>query len=623
VTKGIPHGWRVCSLEELGTIVTGKTPPTKHTEYYGGFTPFITPSDMDVRKVISATERYLTEAGVNAVLSCLVPDSTVFVSCIGSDMGKVGMTGKKSVTNQQINSVIVQKPNHSEYLYYNLSARKDELQRLAGGGSAQPILNKGHFSKLEIILPPPGEQRAIAHILGTLDDKIGLNRKMNETLEAVAQALFKNWFVDFEPFRDQGMEDSPLGPIPRGWSIGMLGGISFNPRRGVYPKEIKPSTPYIGLEHMPRKSIALSEWVQGKTLESNKFLFKKGEILFGKLRPYFHKVGVAPLDGVCSTDILVIAPNEPAWFGLTLGHVSSDEFVAYTDAGSTGTKMPRTNWLDMARFEIAVPPQPLAESFNKVISPLVDKIIGNIHESRTLASIRDALLPKLMSGEIQVKDVERFTTPRAEIVSQDTGAIYTIGHSNHSTQDFICLLKQHGITAVADVRSSPFSGHHPQFNRDRLSKDLNKEGIIYVFLGKELGARSGEPGPYGKGEVDSETIVARPMFKEGIDRLLSGKDKYRIALLCAEKEPLDCHRTIIVSRNLNMLGVPVKHILADGRIEEHQDTERRLIKLLGIENNLFDSALSDAERLDKAYNRQAQKIAYRPSKKEDNHEYAK
>ena len=334
------------------------------------------------------------------------------MSCIGSDMGKVGMADRKSVTNQQINSIIVQKPNDPEYLYYNLSARKDELQRLAGGGSAQPILNKGHFSKLEIILPPPGEQRAIAQILGTLDDKIEMNRQMNKTLEAMAQALFKNWFVDFEPFRGQGMEDSPLGPIPKGWRVGILGDIADNQHRGIHPKNIDPSTPYIGLEHMPRKCIALSEWGHAEELESNKFRFKKGEFLFGKLRPYFHKVGVAPLDGVCSTDILVIAPKEPACFGFALGHVSSTEFVAYTDAGSTGTKMPRTNWQDMARYKIVVPPQPLAESFNEVSCPLVDKIIGNIHQSRILAAIRDALLPKLLSGEIRVNDAERFLESR-------------------------------------------------------------------------------------------------------------------------------------------------------------------------------------------------------------------
>src|SRR5438445_4522365 len=137
------------------------------------------------------------------------------------------------------------------------------------------------------------------------------------------------------------MVRSELGEIPIGWCVGNIGEIAENPRRGILPPETKQGTPYIGLEHMPRRSIALSEWGDASKTVSNKFQFLKGEILFGKLRPYFHKVGVAAVNGVCSTDILVITPKSPEWYGLVLGHVSSDDFVDYADAASTGTKMPR------------------------------------------------------------------------------------------------------------------------------------------------------------------------------------------------------------------------------------------------------------------------------------------
>ena len=147
---------------------------------------------------------------------------------------------------------------------------------------------------------------------------------------------------------------------------------------------------YIGLEHMPRRCIALSDWESDTKLGSNKLEFKRGEILFGKLRPYFHKVGVAPLDGVCSTDILVVRPKKPEWFGFVLGHVSSVELVNHTDAASTGTKMPRTNWNDLARFEVALPPESLAAEFTAMIRPMIDRIIANIHESRTLAELRQS-----------------------------------------------------------------------------------------------------------------------------------------------------------------------------------------------------------------------------------------
>jgi len=244
---------------------------------------------------------------------------------------------------------------------------------------------------LRLSIPPFPEQRAIARVLGALNDKIELNRRMNETLEALAQSLFKSWFVD-------ATQDA----LPKGWKEDTLGDVAENPRRGIQPDEIEPATPYIGLEHMPRRCIALSDWGHADELESNKFEFKRGEILFGKLRPYFHKVGVAPVDGVCSTDILVVVPKAPAWFGFILGHISSVEFINHTEAASGGTKMPRTSWQDMARYEVALPPEPLAADFTEKICPAIERIIANIHESRTLAALRDALLPKLLSGEVRV-----------------------------------------------------------------------------------------------------------------------------------------------------------------------------------------------------------------------------
>jgi type I restriction enzyme S subunit len=280
-------------------------------------------------------------------------------------------------------------PNKNRFVYYLLLASKFSDVTT---GSAQPQITATHLNaKLLTIATDPNEQQSIASVLGALDDKIELNRRMNETLEALAQSLFKSWIVD-----------ATQSALPKGWRTGTLGEVAENPRRGIQPDEIKKDTAYIGLEHMPRRSIALSNWGHTGELESGKFEFKRGEILFGKLRPYFHKVGVAPLDGVCSTDILVITPKEPAWFGFVLGHVSSVELVNHTNAASTGTKMPRANWNDISRYEVALPPKQLAADFTEKIHPLVERIIANIHESRTLAALRDALLPKLLSGELRV-----------------------------------------------------------------------------------------------------------------------------------------------------------------------------------------------------------------------------
>lgn len=280
--------------------------------------------------------------------------------------------------------------------------------------------------KLLIPLPPLSEQKAIAHILSSFDDKIELNRQMNETLEAMARAIFKSWFVDFDPvsakrsgrqpagmdtatadlFPDE-FEESSLGLIPKGWRVGKLGDIAENLRRGVKPENITPNTPYIGLEHMPKRSISLSDWGSVEDINSNKYQFYQGEILFGKLRPYFHKVGVAALDGICSTDILVITPKLQEWFSFVLSIVSSDDFINYTNITSTGTRMPRTNWNDMSKYEIIIPSIEIVKTFNYQLVPFVNKIKSHIFESHTLATLRDTLLPKLMSGEIRVKEAEK------------------------------------------------------------------------------------------------------------------------------------------------------------------------------------------------------------------------
>ncbi len=295
-------------------------------------------------------------------------------------------------------------------------------------GSAIPSTSREDFYGLPVEVPPLVEQRAIAHILGTLDDKIELNRRMNETLEAMARALFKSWFVDFEPVRAKmegrwrrgeslpglpaehyglfpdRLVDSELGEVPEGWEVKGLGEVALQRRSGVKPEEIDAESPYIALEHMPKRCIALRQWSNADGLASGKFKFEQGDILFGKLRPYFHKVGVAPLDGVCSTDIVVVQPKSNLWFGFVLGHTSSAEFVDYTDATSTGTRMPRTNWADMARYKVALPSIEVSKAFTRLVEPCVNRIVSAIHESHSLAAQRDALLPRLVSGKVGVED---------------------------------------------------------------------------------------------------------------------------------------------------------------------------------------------------------------------------
>src|SRR5712691_7200087 len=144
--------------------------------------------------------------------------------------------------------------------------------------------------------------------------------------------------------------------------------------------------------------------------------------------------------------------------------------------------------------------------------------------------------------------------------------IYTIGHSTHSIEAFVELLRQHGITAVCDVRSRPYSRMNPQFNREELKDSLKSADIKYVFLGKELGARSEDKNCYRNGQVQYDLLAQTKLFQDGIKRVEKGVKEFRIALMCAEKEPLDCHRTILVSRKLFDDGLIINHILSDGQI---------------------------------------------------------
>ena len=188
-------------------------------------------------------------------------------------------------------------------------------------------------------------------------------------------------------------------------------------------------------------------------------------------------------------------------------------------------------------------------------------------------------------------------------------AVYTIGHSTHSIERFIALLRQHSVTAVCDVRSRPYSRMNPQFNRESLVKDLREAGIKYVFLGEELGARSEDKSCYRNGQVQYDLLAKSALFRRGIDRIKDGTLKYIVALMCAEKEPLECHRTILVARRLFEEGFPVAHIHADGHVEEHSQAIERLIAMLRLPTaDMFrshDTVVSDA------YEYQAEQIAYR------------
>ena len=190
---------------------------------------------------------------------------------------------------------------------------------------------------------------------------------------------------------------------------------------------------------------------------------------------------------------------------------------------------------------------------------------------------------------------------------QDT--IFTIGHSTHRLERFLALLVQHDVSAICDVRSKPYSRMNPQFNREDLEKALLANGIEYRFLGKELGARTDDPNCYVKGKVRYSRLAQTELFKYGLKRILRGvKSNFRIALMCAEKEPLECHRTILVARHLAVSGISVTHIHGDGHLESHDALLSRLARLLNMPE--CDMFRSREELLAELYLRQEERIAY-------------
>jgi uncharacterized protein (DUF488 family) len=186
--------------------------------------------------------------------------------------------------------------------------------------------------------------------------------------------------------------------------------------------------------------------------------------------------------------------------------------------------------------------------------------------------------------------------------------IFTIGYSSFSVDVFIKTLKKYKINAVVDVRSQPYSQFKPEFNRESLKKELLKNNIAYVFLGEECGARVTDPNCYIDGKVNYDLVAQNQKFKAGLERIKNGMVKYNIVLMCAEKDPINCHRMILVCRNLQSSGVQIKHILSNGRFEDHKNSEQRLLNLYNL--SYPDMFRSDEQKLDNAYSQQGKKIAY-------------
>ena len=440
-------------LEEIGQIVTGKTPSSN---VIGAFSssgiPFVTPKDMDGRRWIETTERYLSEAGRQSLKNYLIPKDSVAVSCIGSDMGKAILLKKDSVTNQQINTIIVDASKHNpKYIYYVLSLKQEELKSIAGG-SATPILNKGHFSKVVIELPDKVDQDNIVQVLDSLDCKIELNNQINQTLESIAQAIFKSWFIDFEPVRakiaakQEGKDpelaamcvisgkseaelkqmaaddfaelqataalfpdelvDSELGEVPKGWEVSNFKGFCKKIESGGTPK--RSELHYWNGEIRWLSSGEVRETV---VLDTKEKITKTG-LLNSSAKLWEKYTTVIAMYGATAGQVCLLA-NEMAANQACCGLIPKDEFKSFAfliarnsvrslSDKASGSAQQNLNKGIIENQPCVLPRLSVARNFENLVFPLLRKWLANSEENIRLSVIRDSLLPKLLSGEVSL-----------------------------------------------------------------------------------------------------------------------------------------------------------------------------------------------------------------------------
>lgn len=285
-----------------------------------------------------------------------------------------------------------------EYSYYLL---KNLPLASLNSDAAVPGLNRDRAYSLSIKLPNLDQQNHIVKFLRCYDDLIDNNYRRIQLLEESARLLYREWFVHL---RFPGHEQTNIiDGVPEGWEKKQLSELCMDIRETVKPNVINPETPYIGLEHIPRKSITLVDWDSAEKVTSNKFLFQKSDIIFGKIRPYFHKVGFAICDGITSSDAIVIRALDEFYYQYLLMYLSSDYFVALASKTcKEGSKMPRADWKYLQSTDVLVPRDLLLEQFSKQINMIISQLEALAKYNKSLIKARDLLLPKLMNGELAV-----------------------------------------------------------------------------------------------------------------------------------------------------------------------------------------------------------------------------
>lgn len=409
--------WNEYRLSDVIHLIGGGTPKTSNPDYWGGDIPWLSVGDFNngYRRVYKA-EKSITEKGLQESSTKILKKGQLIISARGT-VGVIAQLGRDMAFNQTCYGIDA-RPDKStnDFLYYLVKDSVIRLKQITHGAIFDTITRET-FNHISVKLPPLPEQKAIASILGALDDKIELNRKMNETLEAMARAIFKSWFVDFDPIPGLGphkdWHDSPLGKIPKGWRVVKVSdAFEINPSR-----PIKKGTEYayVDMASLPTASARVTD-VAYREFTGSGSKFKNGDILFARITPCLENGKTALVDflaedeyGWGSTEFIVLSPKQPLniWFAYCVAR--DQEFRNHAIRAMSGTSgRQRVELGCFNNYSIVVPSAVIAAKFGDIVDAWFKQIKANDEQSFTLATIRDALLPKLLSGEIRVKDAERF-----------------------------------------------------------------------------------------------------------------------------------------------------------------------------------------------------------------------
>ena len=311
------------------------------------------------------------------------------------------------------------KSNNERFVAYFLETmRLDNLN----SGAGVPTLNQNHLHKLSVRIPPLNTQKKIAALLAAYDDLIETNKRRIVLLEKMAEELYREWFVRM---RFPGYQNTNfVKGVPEGWEVSPISSFCKEIRKGVRKKDLADDEIYVGLEHIPRKSIAFKKWATADSVDSNKLLFKERDILFCKIRPYLHKVALANFSGACSSDTIVLRPRDQLYEGFLLFTVFSDTFVELATIAAKGTKMPRADWTFLERLQLKIPPTDLLEAYQYRFEEIFSLVATLLQANQQATGSRNLLLPRLISGKLPVEDLDIQFPPSIKEVSSESGDVY-------------------------------------------------------------------------------------------------------------------------------------------------------------------------------------------------------